>query len=132
MKRIIAGLLTVLCISFVFTACYTATQSNWGSFSSERTESYDQKYYAEQKVVKGNVVVTVYNSETDSEVFSFTPARASDFWGICWESNSYNIWIQSGDIGVLCYQYDQEIWTLNERAAKPDNIVSKYDINELE
>ena len=123
MKRIIAGLLFVLLIVLALPACQSS--ENWGSFSSERTESYDHKYYAEQKVVDSNVVVTVYNSETNAEVFSFTPARASDFWGICWESDSYNIWIQSGDIGILCYQFDNESWTLNENAERPADIISK-------
>ena len=72
-------------------------------------------------------VITVYRSETNAEVFSFAPARASDFWGVCWESKSYNIWIQSGDVGILCYQFDDETWTLNENAERPADIISKYD-----
>lgn len=58
---------------------------------------------------------------------SFQPARASDFWGICWEHDTYNIWIQSGDIGVLCYSYEDGKWELDTSAARPDYVVSKYD-----
>ena len=126
MKRIIASLLSILLFSFVLSACHS-NDSNWGSFSSERTESFDQKYYAEQTVVDAKVLITVFNSETAAEVFSFSPARSSDFWGICWESNSYNIWIQSGDVGVLCYEFENEEWTLKENAERPSDIISKYD-----
>ena len=126
MKKNIACLLSILLLSFIFSAC-RSNERNWGSFSSERTESYDQKYYAEQTVADAKVIVTIYNNETAAEVFSFSPARSSDFWGICWESNSYNIWIQSGDVGVLCYEFDNEVWTINESAKRPSDIISKYD-----
>lgn len=126
MKRIIVIILIVALSAFVFSAC-SSNESNLGSFSTEKTESYDHKYYAEQTVADAKAVVTVYNSETAAEVFSFSAARSSDFWGICWESNSYNIWIQSGDVGVLCYEFDNEVWTINESAKRPSDIISKYD-----
>ena len=130
MKKTIVGLLSFLFALLVFSSCQSNQSnwgSNWGSFTSERTESYDHRYYANQKVSDSNIVVTIYSNETQTEVFSFTPARSSDFWGICWESDTYNIWIQSGDIGVLCYQYDDETWILNKDAQRPANIISKYD-----
>lgn len=73
------------------------------------------------------IIVSVYLTENDELVFSFNPARAWDFWGICWESNSYNIWIQSGDIGIYCYAYEDDQWYVDENAVRPDDIVSKYD-----
>lgn len=71
--------------------------------------------------------VSIIDTGNKKEVFSFIPARARDFWGICWESDSYNIWIQSGDIGVICYKCEDEIWVQDESAIRPDDIVSKYD-----
>ncbi len=126
MKKMIVCLLSLLSMLLVFSSCQS-NNSNWGSFTSERIESYDHKYFANQKVSDSNIVVTIYNNETKTEVFSFTPARSHDFWGICWESDTYNIWIQSGDIGVLCYQYDNETWILNKDAQRPADIISKYD-----
>ena len=113
-------------VVLVVSAC-RADNINYGSFTSERTESYDRKYFADQTVSDSSVTVTVYDHETKNEVFSFAPARSRDFWGICWESDSYNIWVQSGDIGVVCYQYDNGTWILNEEAQRPAEIVSKYD-----
>lgn len=66
-------------------------------------------------------------TETDQLVSSFYPARARDFWGICWENDSYNIWTQSGDIGVYCYKYEEMQWKRDESAQRPDYIISKYD-----
>ena len=73
------------------------------------------------------VVVSVYDTETDQFVTDFSPARSRDFWGICWESDSYNIWTQSADIGICCYVYQDGQWVRDENAIRPENIVSKYD-----
>ena len=111
-------------------AC-SVRETDWGSFTPDKTESFDQKYYALQKTEQSSdgerVVVTIYDKSSATAVFSFSPARAWDFWGICWEKDTYNIWIQSGDIGVLCYRYTNGQWTLDESAVRPDYIKSKYD-----
>ena len=66
----------------------------YGSFTSEKTYSYDGHYYALQTVENshkagtlgaGEIKVTVYLAGTDEPISSFVPARAWDFWGICWE-----------------------------------------------
>lgn len=121
-----AVLLALLVLMVSLPAC-RSPELNWGSFTAEKTESFDHKYYAVQTKEDLDLVVTVFNCATGAEVFSFSPARAWDFWGICWESDSYNIWIQSGDIGVKCYRFDNEEWTLDEQAVRPADIVSKYD-----
>ena len=101
----------------------------WGSFSPNKTTSYDNKYYALQTVNENDyIVVTVYETETDKEVSSFSPARAWDFWGICWENDTYNIWIQSSDVGEYCYKYDNDTWTLDEEAKMPDYIITRYQL----
>ncbi len=70
--------------------------------------SYDYFYYAIQTIEKSHdinfVLVTIYDTATDHAVDSFMPARARDFWGICWDRNSYNIWTQSADVGIYCYE----------------------------
>ena len=98
----------------------------FGSFTMEKADSYDQKYYATTEKNGDMIKVTVFSASGD-EVFSFEPCRASDFWGICWENDSYNIWIQSADIGTICYSMTDEKWTLDSNAVKPDYIKSKYD-----
>lgn len=98
-----------------------------GSFTPDRVYSYDQKFYAAQSVEQKMIQVSIYTSDDDQLVFSFVPARAWDFWGICWESDTYNIWTQSGDIGVYCYKYDDMRWIRDEDAKRPDDIISKYD-----
>ena len=103
----------------------------WGSFTADKTYSYDESFYAVQSVVEKEdtsyIVIDVYKTENDEKIYSFSPARASDFWGICWEESTYNIWIQSADVGVLCYEYQDGCWDLNENAVRPKEIISKYD-----
>ena len=98
----------------------------YGSFTVDKTFSYDGKYYALISEDEQMIVITLYSSN-DNEVFSFKPCRKSDFWGICWENDSYNLWIQSGDIGIKCYVMADEVWSVNEDAIRPDYIISKYD-----
>ena len=79
---------------------------------------------------EGEIVVLeeIIETETDEEVYSFSPARALDFWGICWENDTYNIWIQSSDIGDYCYKYDTDTWILDEEAQMPDYIVTRHEL----
>ena len=109
----------------------TIPTEDWGSFSPNKTQSYDNKYYAVQNNEEsddGNfVVVNIYATKDDEFIFSFVPARAMDFWGICWENDTYNIWIQSADIGTICYKYKDNEWVPDDEAIKPDYIKSKYD-----
>ncbi len=127
--KIIAIMITLVIVSLAVYGCVIDAQKNsCGSFTSRKTESYDGKYYATQTKYEKAIKVTVYEKETDKEVYSFTPARSMDFWGICWESDSYNIWIQSGDIGVYCYKYTDNKWELDKQAERPADIISKYDL----
>ena len=107
-----------------------SSEVDWGSFTAGETYSYDEKYYAIQETVKVDgydaVKVSIYDAD-HSFVYSFQPARAADFWGICWEKDTYNIWVQSADIGVHCYSYVNGEWMVNYSAIRPDYIRSKYD-----
>ena len=72
-------------------------------------------------------IVDVYLTVDDSRVQAIKVARSADFWGYCWEKDTHNIWVQSGDTGVFCYSLKGKKWKLNESAERPDYIVSKYD-----
>ena len=98
----------------------------YGSFTVERAYSYDKQYFT--KILdSGDSVMIMINDTNNMPVCSFTPCRKSDFWGVCWEKDSYNLWIQSGDVGVVCYSMKDGKWELNPDAVRPDYIVSKYD-----
>ena len=95
--------------------------------------SDDGKLAAEQSLEQdagsgvNNVKVTVTNLENGLTVGEFVAERAMDFWGICFEPGSYNIWIQSGDVGVYCMRYDDGTWVKDLDAPRPESIVSRYD-----
>ena len=132
MKKVVC-LFLALTVLLTFVSCSNreikVDPQEWGSFSQNKTTSYDNKYYALQTVNDNDyIVVTIYETETDEEVYSFSPARAYDFWGICWESDTYNIWIQSSDIGDYCYKYDNDTWILDEEAQIPDYIITRYEL----
>ena len=121
---------TLLCIILVFTMCSctmssaSAPGTEYGSFTIRKTSSYDGKYYAFMTQNDQMIVVNIY-SDDDSKVFSFEPCRKKNFQGICWENNSYNLWVQSGDTGVVCYTMSNEVWSIDNSAVRPDYIKSK-------
>lgn len=118
---------------------YTGTPSyseEYGSFTPEDTYSYDGKLVAHPRVQKGigisdlerRIFIDVKDSETGKTVGSFSPARAWDFWGICWENDSYDIWTQSGDIGIYCWRYQDGEWECDYSSPeRPEYIISRYD-----
>ena len=136
MKKIISivGIILFLCILFLLSRCTNETTSeSWGSFTSNLTYSYDEKYYAVQEVddTLGEgiryIKVCIYETETDTLISYFYPARARDFWGICWETDTYNIWMQSADVGIYCYKYEDMQWERDDSVIRPEYIISKYD-----
>jgi hypothetical protein len=129
MRKILSVLLSIVAV-FIMCSCTLVSASapgtEYGSFTIEKTSSYDGKYYAYMTQHDQMIVVNIY-SEDDNEVFTFEPCRKSDFWGICWENDSYNLWVQSGDIGIICYTESDEVWSVDDSAVRPDYIISKYE-----
>ena len=99
--------------------------SEYGSFSPDVTSSYDGRYSAVQTLEKpeGKAVnyirVTIFDAETDAVADTFLTERAMDFWGVCWEPDSYNLWIQSGDVGTYCMCCEEGHW-FRETVWPPD------------
>ncbi len=126
-KRIAVAI--VLILPFLLAACekQEAEKTFWGSFTPDKTYSCDRRYYALQSVSDQSIVVTVYDAETHEAAGSFSPGRARDFWGVCWEKETLNLWAQSADVGVQCFSYQNGQWARNDQATMPDYIVSKYD-----
>lgn len=127
-KKLCLFFMSLGCV-FLLTACSKQTPSDgfWGSFTEEKTYSYDHKYYAVQTIKVGNVYLNIYDTGSDELVDHFSTDREQDFWGICWEKDTYNIWTQSGDTGICCYEYQNEKWIHNKDIVVPDYIISKYD-----
>ena len=101
-------------------------RKEYGSFTAQRAYSFDKAYFTTVIDSGDNVMITI-NDKDHYPVCSFSPCRKSDFWGVCWEKDNYNLWIQSGDVGVVCYSMKDGKWELNSDAVRPDYIVSKYD-----
>ena len=129
MRKKLYTLLILLCCAVSLEGCTKSIPSSefWGSYTSDKTYSYDHKLYAVQTVEDQFIVVTIYEADTNEMVDSFSPARSMDFWGICWEKDSYNIWTQSADIGDCCFEYRNGKWVCNEDLITPEYIISKYD-----
>ena len=102
-------------------------EKEYGSFTIDRTYSHDKKYYAECVTRStGAVYIEVYESASKLRKSSFNACRSSDFWGICWEYDNYNLWIASADIGYICYSFNGEEWVRNNEAVKPGYIIGRW------
>lgn len=110
-------------------------EEEYGSFSPYDVESFDGRFVAKQEVERlGDVrYVRVYVYDKESGVLEgdFWAERAWDFWGICWENDSYDIWIQSADVGIYCYRYQDGEWRRdNYNTERPAYIVSRWEVKE--
>ncbi len=142
MKRIAKALLLLLLLAMLIWLCgnmlygkqsLSRREEYWGSFTKADVASSDGKYIARhdaKKLADNNVqmiVVDVYDAKNGEILDSFIPARAMDFHGICWEEGTHNLWIQSGDTGIICYHEQDGEWILDEDAVRPESIVSKSE-----
>ena len=114
-------------ISFPIAPAKTPRQRFWGSYTAEKTYSYDHKYYAVQSVEDGMIKVSIFLVSSSELINAFTPARSMDFWGICWERDTYNIWTQSADIGTCCYAWQDGHWKQNGNTEAPPYMISRWD-----
>ena len=93
--------------------------AEYGSFTSKTAVSSDGRYSARQTAVRMDgaeekiIRIDIHDNVTGELADSFFAERAFDFWGICWEEDTYNLWIQSGDVGVYCFEYTNGKWKKN-------------------
>ena len=93
-------------------------------FHTETVNSFDGVLRAEINSDTFMIRIDIIDNESNEIVYSFEPVRKWDFWGICWERDNYNIWIDSGDVGIICYEYNGIEWIYNPNI----NIDSFIDI----
>ena len=104
-----------------------STANTFGSFHTETIPSFDGQLRLEIDAENPMITLNVFDEKSDAKVYSFQPVRRWDFWGVCFENDNYNIWIQSGDIGIICYEYRDGKWHRSPDAVRPSYIVSKWE-----
>ena len=106
-----------------------ARQTMYGSFNVEEAKSYDNRFTAKCLIGSGMVTVQIIDNEKDSIVSSFKPCGKGDFYGVCWENDSYNIWVQAEGARFICYSMKDSRWDweIKEKARKPDYIKGRHE-----
>ena len=96
---------------------------DYGSFTTDyKTYSYDGKYYA-CIIDRPGFEIDIYS---DNYICAINrPCEENVFHGICWENDSYNLWIQTKNGDTMCFSPVDGEWILNEDAIKPDYIITK-------
>ena len=94
----------------------------FGSFTRDKTYSYDGKYYV-AKFDPSFHEIDIYSS--NGYVDAIILPNPGDYYGVFWEKDSYNLWIQEENGDILCYNMADEKWSLNENAVKPDYIICR-------
>lgn len=102
-----------------------AAANTYGSFHTETVSSFDGQLRLEIEDKSPMIVINVFHEKDNALLYSFEAVRKWDFWGVCFEKDNYNIWVQSSDTGTICYQYDDGEWRYNPSAVKPAYIISK-------
>lgn len=87
----------------------------------EGSDSYDGKYSVSLTTEDKDVSIAV--SSGSDEVFVFSAGSESEFRGVCWDKDSYDLWLQYQDGVLVCYSMNDGECELNSGAQKPDYIV---------
>ena len=89
-------------------------------FTTDMTASFDSKYFtimgASVEDDKTLAVVNIFSEMGDS-VYSFTAGNIDNFFGVCWEKDTYNLWILTSDNGAMCYKHENGEWSFDETAS---------------
>jgi hypothetical protein len=98
---------------------------NYGSFTMEKTYSYDRKFYA-RNMPLSTEMMEIEIFDDNGVTAEFQPCWESNFRGICWEKDNYNIWVQTRGSGYICYSLRGNEWVENKDAVMPDYITGRY------
>lgn len=103
-------------------------KEKYGSFTKFKSYSYDDYYYVDILGGGGgdNYMISVGTAYDNMPICSIDVIPKDEFRGFCWENDNYNLWIQTVD-GVVCYSMEDDEWSINEDAVKPDYIIEKED-----
>ncbi len=126
MKKIICVTL-VLVMGLLFCSCGSSQEVvDYGSFTMDKTYSFDESYYAKLNYFDidktPTVAIDIYKAQDDMIVPSIITFPEADFQGYCWEKDTYNLWVQIKDKGVVCYTRKYTEWVIDESAELPDYI----------
>lgn len=131
-KLIILLLLALVIGAYLF---HTVVRWHYETINSnierypEEFDSYDGKYTLQTFVEEGKegsspihyVNILIVDNTTGKEALSIEKVyRVFDFHWAMWETDSYNFWLKSGDIGTSYYEYQEDgVWEKNELTEYP-------------
>ena len=104
MLKDILTLMLAIVLSFTTGGSVQDEKMNDSVFQMETIHSFDGRL---------RVDIDATEMMVRLDITDFSPVRRLDFWGICFEADNYNLWVKSGDVGILCYEYDGETWQYN-------------------
>ena len=122
MMKAMLTMLVAIVLSFGTNNTADNEQAKNSVFKTETIYSADGRLRVDIDATEMMVRLDIADAESGELLYSFSPVRRWDFWGICFEADTYNLWIKSGDVGILCYEYDGETWNYNPDAVMPDAI----------
>ena len=127
MKKMLIVICIVFCLCFCSCSVQNGSDNEYGSFvTDEVLNSFDNAYYSVQTIEDDFVLIRIYTTD-DELVYEVNPCRSMDYWGMVWENDRYAFWIQSGDVGTLCYELVDGAWEISTNRARPEYIISRYD-----
>ena len=127
MKKLLIVICIAICLCFCSCNVQSGSDNEYGSFvTDEVLNSFDNAYYSVQTIEDDSVLIRIYTSDDELE-YEVNPCRSMDYWGMVWENDRYAFWIQSGDVGTLCYELVDGVWEIRTNRARPEYIISRYD-----
>ena len=85
----------------------------------------DHQYVAMPRDENGMVMVDIRESVDGPSLCTLETVRSLDFKGIAWDYKTKNLWVKSGDVGLVCYAPDGKgHWLENGEIIPPDYFYS--------
>lgn len=126
MKRFVS--FVVLIVLFL-NGCAKSSDVDLGSFTMEKSYSYDEKYYVRQTTFKSDddivIALDIHRAADDAIVYSVLVGLQEEYQGYCWEKDSYRLWIQkvSGVVSYVMSDFERE-WLQDDAAILPEYIIT--------
>ena len=111
--------------------------AEFGSFTYLPSQSSDGRYEAVQSIEKREsdpvdmVYVYIRDVQSEETVDVFRAGRMLDFWGICWDRDSHDIWLQSGDVGIFAMCCSDGKWVEDNAVQRPGWLVSRWEVDAM-
>ena len=132
------ALTAALCLCLLLAGCARAEDTRMycsasGSFTGGECASWDGKYIARPYAGKGDGTVSIEILEAETGIIAarVKTGHSPELFGICWDREGYDVYVQSADADVGVLRFKDGAWREETAAWVPDCILTSRDVRAI-